>query len=202
MADFAKFPFPVCHLPGGASVRPLSLSDTDEWFAIVREDAAHLHPFLFWADSPEAIAAQSADEKEKEYTAHVNYVKECVAEHNTFPLSIVNADQQFVGLIEINMDFENKKGMISYWISSKETGKGLVTAACNAVLDWLFLPDEPNSGGPGVVRVELWVCTDNKKSIHLAERLGFTLEGTARCRECLHGKMVDHHLYSKINPKQ
>jgi ribosomal-protein-serine acetyltransferase len=59
------------------------------------------------------------------------------------------------------------------WLEPGAEGRGLITAACRALLDWAFTVR-------GVNRAE-WRCrADNVRSADVARRLGMTLEGVLR----------------------
>ena len=49
-------------------------------------------------------------------------------------------------------------------------------------------------------RIEAYIQPKNLSSIHLVERLGFELEGTAREYACIGGKWLNHLQYSFICP--
>jgi ribosomal-protein-serine acetyltransferase len=76
---------------------------------------------------------------------------------------------------------------IGCWLEPDAEGRGVITTACEALLEWAFLVR-------GINRVE-WRCrTDNVRSSHVAERLGMTLEGVLRgawkVDEAFHDKQV------------
>lgn len=62
---------------------------------------------------------------------------------------------------------------IGCWLEPSAEGRGLVTHACRALVDWAFTTR-------GLHRAE-WHCrADNDRSAAVAERLGMTLEGVRR----------------------
>lgn len=62
---------------------------------------------------------------------------------------------------------------VGCWLEPAATGRGLVTQACGALLDWAF-------GTRSLHRAE-WHCrADNAPSAAVARRLGMTLEGVLR----------------------
>ncbi len=84
---------------------------------------------------------------------------------------------------------QNLSTSIGYWLGEKYQGKGLMTKAVSAMVDYAFNVE-------GLNRVEIRCATDNHKSRAIPERLGFTLEGCLRDNECLYGRFVDHIVYS------
>jgi ribosomal-protein-serine acetyltransferase len=84
---------------------------------------------------------------------------------------------EFVGLIGlVRVHERTKSGELGYWVDRKAEGKGLVSRACAAMLDHAF-------GELGLRRVEIRLAASNSRSRAVPERLGFTLEGTARQAE-------------------
>jgi RimJ/RimL family protein N-acetyltransferase len=62
---------------------------------------------------------------------------------------------------------------IGCWLEPSAEGRGYVTPACRALLDWAFTVR-------GINRAE-WRCrADNVRSAAVAQRLGMTFEGTLR----------------------
>lgn len=76
---------------------------------------------------------------------------------------------------------------IGCWLEPDAEGRGMITAACRALLEWAFLVR-------GINRAE-WRCrADNVRSADVARRLGMTLEGVLReawkVGETFHDKQV------------
>lgn len=66
-------------------------------------------------------------------------------------------------------------GELGFWIARPSRGKGFVTEASTAVLDWGFAAD-----GLGLARIEWRAITGNVASARAARTLGFRFEGTLR----------------------
>lgn len=94
-----------------------------------------------------------------------------------------------IGLHGIN--WANKATSIGYWLGEGFRGKGLMTAACQAVIDYGFTE-------LGLKRIEIRVATENYKSQAIPERLGFQKEGCTRSAEFLYDRYVDHYVYGLI----
>lgn len=62
---------------------------------------------------------------------------------------------------------------LGVWLSPAAQGRGLVSRAAQAMIDWAV-------GARGLRRVEWRVFPENTPSIAVAKRLGFTYEGTLR----------------------
>lgn len=95
-----------------------------------------------------------------------------------------------VGLHKI--DWSNKSTSIGYWLGESFQGKGLMTKACQAVVEYCF--NELN-----LKRIEIRVATENEKSLAIPHRLGFKKEGCLEKSELLYGEYVDHYVFGLIN---
>jgi ribosomal-protein-serine acetyltransferase len=91
----------------------------------------------------------------------------------------------------VNIDMLNRHAVIGYWLDSSLTGKGIMTRACKAMLDYAFDTMAFN-------RVEIYVSPGNAKSRAIPERLGFTNEGTLRKVEWLNDRFVDGVVYGML----
>ena len=84
------------------------------------------------------------------------------------------AGNRIVGSIGLfHADWEVRSAEIGYGVSGAERGKGYATEALVAVSQWA------QSMG-GIQRAWLTANTDNVASIRVAEKAGFTREGTLR----------------------
>ena len=66
-------------------------------------------------------------------------------------------------------------GEIGYWMAPASRGRGLLTEAARAVVDWGFSMD-----GPALQRIEWRAVVGNIGSARVARALGFRYEGTLR----------------------
>ena len=73
-------------------------------------------------------------------------------------------------------------------------GKGLVTRAVRAIIDWAV--EER-----GIHRVEWWVSAENEPSIAVARRLGMTKEGVLRESYLYRGKRHDEEIWAVLAPQ-
>ncbi|HSW97901.1 MAG TPA: GNAT family protein [Candidatus Saccharimonadales bacterium] len=90
------------------------------------------------------------------------------------------------------IDKENRKAGLAYWLDSDYQGKGIITKACKALIEYGF--NELN-----LHRIEISCAEGNSKSRAIPERLGFTEEGIFRESELIRGsKLVDNHHYALL----
>ena len=80
----------------------------------------------------------------------------------------------FIGTIGFaNIDTDNNSGEIGYVLNPQYHHKGIMTEALTRVLEFAF-------GTLSLHRVQLRIMEGNEPSVKLAERMGFTYEGTLR----------------------
>ncbi len=102
-------------------------------------------------------------------------------------------DGKLAGLIgHYKMDWMNKNTCLEYWLGEEFSGQGLMTKACQAMVDYAL-------NDLKLHRVEIRCAVENRKSRAIPERLGFEMEGIVREVEWLHDHYVDHALYSMLD---
>jgi ribosomal-protein-serine acetyltransferase len=80
---------------------------------------------------------------------------------------------------------------LGVWLSPQVTGRGLVTAAAQHMIDWAIEQR-------GMARIE-WMCdTTNMTSKAVAKRLGMTHEATLRKVFPMHGRRVDMEVWAVL----
>lgn len=79
---------------------------------------------------------------------------------------------------------------LGYWMSSDTQGRGYVTEALAAVLDFGF-------GPAGLHRVQAAIMPRNARSLRVIEKLGFRKEGYAERYLQIAGKWEDHEIYAR-----
>ena len=84
-----------------------------------------------------------------------------------------------------------RKTEIGYWLAEPFQGKGIATRAVRALVDHAFRD-------LGMDRVEIRAAMGNARSCAIAERLGFTHEGTLRGAEYSSEGPVDQVVYGLI----
>ena len=84
-----------------------------------------------------------------------------------------------------------QSAILGYWMGEPYAGKGLMTAAVNATIEFAFETLHLN-------RVEAACLPHNAASIRLLEKVGFTREGYARKYLCIEGRWQDHILYGLV----
>lgn len=81
---------------------------------------------------------------------------------------------------------------LGYWLRRECTGRGLMTEAAQACIDFAFTR-------MGVHRVRCAAATDNAPSLRVIARLNFKFEGIARQAEWVGSRWLDHALFARLS---
>lgn len=163
-------------------LRQLQLKDANEMFQIIDTSREYLREWLPWVvttQTPEDSLAfidhtLMAHENKKGLTAAIFY------------------QDRFAGLIGFNnLDWANRIAHIGYWLAPNFQGKGIMTSATRALIDYAFRTLDIN-------RVEIRAAYENTKSRSIPERLGFLEEGLIRQSEWLNDHYVDLVVYGML----
>jgi len=138
-------------------LEPVSHAHDADLFQASLESRAELLPWMPWAvdlslDSQAAYADRALPEWEAGSPAFA------ITEHGVA-----------VGVIGLNR-ITDSEYEIHYWLATDRTGRGYVTEAAHALLEWA--PD-----ALGAKRVVLHAGMENRRSLAIAERLGFSRDG-------------------------
>ncbi|MEM7021981.1 MAG: GNAT family N-acetyltransferase [Pseudomonadota bacterium] len=91
-------------------------------------------------------------------------------------------------------DWEVRRFEIGYWVRSSAQGQSYATEAANALARYAFAVLDAR-------RVEIEHADGNAASRAVAQKLGFSHEGTRRLRHALpDGSVVDNHHYVMLSP--
>lgn len=159
----------------GATVGPLALADADELFALVDANRDHLRPWMPWVGA----TASPGD-----IIVFLQSVIDQRARNDGYQCAI-RQDGAIVGIIgHHRIDWPNRLTSLGYWLAADRQGKGFVTRACSALIDFAFNDLLLN-------RVEISVAVGNNRSIAVVERLGFRQEGVRRQAEWIQDRCLD-----------
>jgi ribosomal-protein-alanine N-acetyltransferase len=101
-------------------------------------------------------------------------------------------DDQLVGTCGFNEWSQvHRWAELAYDLAQAQWGKGLMSQAVSAVLDWTF-------GQGQVDRVHAFVRVDNNRSGRLLERGGFVREGCLRSYRVCRGEARDYYIYGLL----
>ena len=171
-------------LNNDADLRPASANDAEELFAVIDRNRDHLHTWLPWATPQYSLA-----------TAR-RFLTECVEGFNAGQslTMIIRHKGAICGAIGLHrIDATNRATSIGYWIDREHEGKGIVTAACRAMVTEGFSNFKLH-------RIEIRCATWNHRSSAIPRRLEFVEEGILRDAEWLHDRWVDLRVFSMLAP--
>lgn len=160
----------------------LETRDADELFRLTDANRAYLKEWMPWVDATQR-PEDTIDYIETARKQWVNQegVTTCILYRG-----------KICGMIDLHgISRLNRKAAVGYWLSADYQGKGIMTRACRAIVDYGFHT-------LGLHRIELSAGVHNKKSRAVAERLGFKQEGIARESQRLYDRFIDLVVYSML----
>ncbi|MFM2484975.1 GNAT family N-acetyltransferase [Celerinatantimonas yamalensis] len=96
------------------------------------------------------------------------------------------------GFNTINHDL--KVVEIGYWLGEQYQGHGIITRACQYLIDYAFTQ-------LGMHKIQISAAEENISSRSVCERLGMTLEGVITNREKIGERILNHAIYGLHNSK-
>ncbi len=169
-------------------LRPPRTTDVTEIRRLLRANHEHLKP---WnpapppGEDPSSITEVSKTllRQRREWKLGRGYV---------FMVAERERSSSFVGKIALSgiMRGAMYGAYLGYWIASDIQGRGYVTEAIAAVLDFAF-------GPAGLHRVQAAIMPRNARSLRVIEKLGFRREGYAERYLQIAGKWEDHIVYAR-----
>jgi ribosomal-protein-serine acetyltransferase len=172
----------VLEVDGTLRLATVELADCTELFALLDGNRAHLRQWLPWLD----INQSTADTR-----AYIERSRHSAAQGSGWNL-LIRHQHKLCGTIGFNwIDRANRACELGYWLAEDATGKGLITRSVRALVDFAFNDLALN-------RINLSIAAGNQPSRIVAERLGFTEEGTARQAEWLYDHYVDLVRYALL----
>ena len=165
-------------------LHPLDASDARDLWNAVESSRTHLEPWLPWV--PFNSDLESSSRYAEASAADWDAARAC-----RFSLRD-RASRRFLGVIGLEAFAHLHESVeLGYWLRIDASGRGLMTEAGRAVLDWAF-------GSVNAHRVRVAAATDNHASLGVIRRLGFRFEGIARQAERCNGRWLDHAVFALI----
>jgi ribosomal-protein-serine acetyltransferase len=163
-------------------LRLLEERHATELFKLTDTSREFLRPWTPWIDS-----VKTADDSK----AFIRHSLEQFSKGEGLTTGIWK-DGVLTGVISFDrISQANRSAMIGYWIGAKYQRKGLMTRACNALIDYGFKELNFN-------RIEIWAATENLRSLAIPIKLGFAREGVGRQVQWLNDRFVDIVTYSML----
>lgn len=169
-------------LPDGFGLRPLRADDVPDIFTAIDTQREHLGRWLPFVTAThrveqtrEVVAAMLADPANPVFTLRVR--------------------DAFAGLIGFkSADSRTRTVEIGYWLRSEYQGRGLMTAAAEALCRMAF-------GQMGMENVEIKCAAGNLRSNRIPLRLGFRLDRIeVRGEQLADGEFTDLNVYRLPRP--
>jgi ribosomal-protein-serine acetyltransferase len=160
-------------LGDGVALRPLSVDDANELYAVIAANRDHLRPWMPWADQDLAATRQ--------------YLRDATLDPRDEQAAIT-LDGRIVGAI--GLVHPAGVPMIGYWLDAEVQGRGIMTRAVQAFVEHAF-------ADLGCERIELRAAVDNVRSRAVADRAGFVLMRTIPDAAVIDGRSVDHVAYER-----
>lgn len=164
---------------------PAEPSMASEIFKLTDENRDQLSEWLPWL-----VFTKTSKDTEK----YLRSSWEQMENGECFQLAIVYRGK-IVGMIGVHhINWTDKQTSIGYWLGAEAQGKGIMTRACRALINYLFT-------NLGLHRIEIRCATGNHKSRAIPERLGLKHEATLQDAELTGGQFHDSEVYSAIATK-
>lgn len=161
---------------------PLELTDVPEIYQAIDSQRDYLREFLPFVDQTKQM--------EDTHT----FVRSSVfaAERGEYTF-VTRCNNAFAGLVGFkDLDKENRKVEIGYWLCKQYQQQGIMTSAVQALCKLAFKEMKLN-------RVQIKCAINNIRSKRIPLRLGFTYEGIERQGELMsNGKFSDLDVYSLL----
>ncbi|GGN93487.1 GNAT family N-acetyltransferase [Saccharibacillus kuerlensis] len=163
-------------------LKPLRSGQARELLELIEDSRHTLRPWMPWTEQIRSISdAEEFIASSIRLYADNDAITAALWEHDRLA--------GVIGFHEIN--WRSRSVQIGYWLGSSFEGRGLMSLAVRAFVDYAFIEMDLN-------RIEIRCATSNRRSRALPERLGFLLEGVLRQAEKLETGYVDHAVYGLL----
>ena len=148
-------------------------------YSLVHKHCHYLRQWLPWVDT-----VQKLEDEE----TFIKAAKQQWEERKALSLGIWH-QQQLVGVIGFNtFDRECSTATIGYWLDETQQGQGIMTQACQALIDVAFQQ-------LGLMSLTIQCATEHYKSQAMPLRLGFVWHKTIPNKAWRYDRYVALHVY-------
>lgn len=156
-------------------LRQLQTDDAPALFRLIHDSRKTLRRFLPWVDY---------NTSEEHSLRFIELMLQKADEQEAVAFGIWH-NGALCGVIDLHgWDHILQKAEIGYWLGNVHQGKGIVTEACRALVEYAFSTLRLN-------KLEVRFVLQNEKSAQIPIKLGFAREGILRQSAKLHGQYVD-----------
>lgn len=172
---------PIRVQAGLVALRPVRLRDGGAWSSIRIRDEHHLAPW-----EPTLPGGWVLRHSPGEWPGRWMQLRGAARRGAALPFG-VTLDGRFVGHVMVGNVVREPllSGYVGYWVDSRVTGGGVITAAVALVVDHCF-------GPVGMHRLEATVRPENAASLRVLDKLGFRREGLLQRYLDVDGAWRDH----------
>ena len=194
----APLPMPqLLAIPGRAGLRrhpvetprallvPIEVTDGPELWDAVEGSRWHLERWLPWVpfNNTRDASLRYADACALDWDAG-RAVRFAIRDKKT---------RELVGVVGLDSCVHLHRACeLGYWLRREATGRGLMTEAAQAAVDFAFQR-------MGVHRIRCAAATANVASLRVISRLGFRFEGISRQAELVGSRWLDHALFARLS---
>ncbi len=157
----------------------VKVEDTEEMFRVVDENREHLQEWLPWVPSIKTIEDERKSLEKNAQEFNDSKQLNLTIRHNGSIIGRIGGH---------DIDWENKRTEVGYWLAESVEGKGIMTEACKTLINYFFEVLRLH-------RIEILCAAENERSCAIPERLGFTYEGTLKGFERLNERYTDVKVY-------
>src|SRR5438876_119070 len=151
LKDFAGKSFKI---DDEIELRPWQVTDAEAVFEAVKRNYDHLRTFMEWIKPDHSI---------EDYERFIDREMSGTTENKDLGFGIFRAGT-LIGTIGLGyFDHDAKVTEIGYWIDSSEEGKGIISKACETLIDFAFRE-------LGMNRIQIRCATANVRSAAIPER--------------------------------
>ena len=161
---------------------PVQPDHAAELYALVEQNRTRLREWLPWIGPDYSLsdAARFAALSESDNQRRVSLT------------SVIRVHGHLAGAIGLHrINYAHRSTSIGYWLAASHNGRGIMTAACRAMVTHGFI-------AYGLHRIEIRCATGNVRSAAIPQRLGFHEEGVMQEAEWLYDHWVDLRVFSML----
>lgn len=168
-------------LTDGCELRLLEESDLDELYSLIEANRAYLAMWMPWAPK----------QTREDTLSFLRGTRLQLAAENGFQMALCEHDR-IIGVAGFHrVDRSDRSASIGYWLAESQQGRGLMSGAVRALLDYAF-------GTWELKRVEIRADVENLRSRAIPERLGFSYRGLLERADLVGERWVDHAVYTML----
>jgi ribosomal-protein-serine acetyltransferase len=163
-------------------IRTWKPDDAEKLFRLTDNNRKYLEPWLDWIH------------KVKEEDDSKRFIEDSIQKYQdkvSMEMGIWENDV-LIGCIGLHgLSERARRANVGYWLGNEYSGQGIMTKSVKSLIDYSFNKLNLN-------RIGVEIATENKKSLAVAERLGFVKEGVIRQYEFINNRFLDYVVLSKL----